>query len=102
MPGTMPPRAQVPQEMVLPMVSLARLTARGLAAMAVMNMAEVTQVHWKHVFMMYEPSLSWVPFSGSEPQAMQRALARGKVMPPARAAREGMPGDRRASANTSE
>lgn len=61
----------------------ARLTASGLAAMAVMNMAEETVVVWKHVFIRYAPIFFWVPFSGSDPQARHRALARGKKMPPA-------------------
>jgi hypothetical protein len=43
-----------------------------------------------------------VPFSGSEPHARHSALARGKKMPPARAATEGIAGDSSASANTSE
>lgn len=46
-----PARAQVPQEMVLPSVSAAKFTARGLAAMAVMNIAEEMVVVWKHVSM---------------------------------------------------
>ena len=50
-PGTRPARAQVPHEMVVPSASAARLTASGLAAMAVMNMAEEMQDVWKSVFM---------------------------------------------------
>ena len=49
-PGTMPARAQAPQEMGCPRASEARLTARGLAAMAVMNIAEEMQLVWKQVF----------------------------------------------------
>lgn len=41
-PGTRPASAQEPQEMLMP-AEAARLTARGLAAMAVMNIAEDTQ-----------------------------------------------------------
>jgi hypothetical protein len=40
-PGTRPARAHVPQLMLMPAAD-ARLTARGLAAMAVMNMADDT------------------------------------------------------------
>ena len=39
-PGTIPANAQAPHEMGCPKVSEARLTARGFAAMAVMNMAD--------------------------------------------------------------
>lgn len=39
-PGTRPASAQVPQLMVDPRASLAKSTARGLAAIAVMNIAE--------------------------------------------------------------
>lgn len=46
-----PARAQVPQLIVLPSASAARLTARGLAAMAVMNMAEEMVLVWKQVSM---------------------------------------------------
>lgn len=48
-PGTMAASAHVPQEMVVPNASAARLTARGFAAIAVMNMAEETVVAWKQV-----------------------------------------------------
>lgn len=50
-PGTMPARAQAPQVMGCPRASEARLTAKGLAAMAVMNMAEEMQLVWNRVFM---------------------------------------------------
>ena len=69
-----------------PSASAARLTARGLAAMAVMNMAEEMVLVWKQVSMTYAPTFFSVPFSGELPQARQRALARGKKIPPARAA----------------
>ncbi len=65
-----------------------------------MNMAEETVVVWKQVSMRKAPSFLAVPFSGSEPQARHRALARGKKIPPARAATEGMAGESRASAAT--
>jgi hypothetical protein len=117
--------------------------------MAVMNMAEEMVVVWKHVFMMYAPSLRSVPFFGSLPHARHRdcrdtrlcayissprlaaralhflsqqplqaiaaagsgvlstqaaasfpTWARGKKMPPARAATEGMAGASSASAMT--
>merc|ERR1711959_644952 len=61
-------------------------------------MAEEIVVHWKVVCMTYAPSLLSVPFSGSEPQARQSALASGMKIPPARAATEGMAGARSASA----
>ena len=48
--ATVPASAQVPQEMLWPSASLARLTASGLAAMAVMNMALLMVLVWKHVF----------------------------------------------------
>ena len=51
-PGTAAATAHVPQLMVSPMTSAARFTASGLAAIAVMNMAEETVVHWKAVCMM--------------------------------------------------
>jgi len=82
-PGTMPARAQAPHEIGCPRASEARLTARGLAAMAVMNIAEEMQLVWKQVFMTYAPIFFSVPLAGSLPQARQRALARGKKMPPA-------------------
>jgi len=82
-PGTMPARAQAPHEIGCPSASEARLTARGLAAMAVMNIAEEMQLVWKHVFMTYAPIFFSVPLAGSLPQARQRALAKGKKMPPA-------------------
>lgn len=47
-PGTMPASAQVPQLIVWPRASAARFTARGLAAIAVMNIADETVVAWKH------------------------------------------------------
>ena len=50
MPGTSPASAQVPHEIVFPSASAARLTASGLAAMAVMNMADETHEVWKSVF----------------------------------------------------
>ena len=81
-PGTMPAMAQAPQEMGWPRASDAKLTARGLAAMAVINMADEMQLVWKHVFMTYAPIFLSVPLAGSLPQARQRALARGKKMPP--------------------
>lgn len=82
-PGTMPARAQAPHEIGCPRASEAKLTARGLAAMAVMNIAEEMQLVWKHVFMTYAPIFFSVPWAGSLPQARHRALARGKKMPPA-------------------
>lgn len=54
--------------------------------MAVMNMAEEMQLVWKQVSMTYAPTFFSVPFSGELPHARHRALARGKKMPPARAA----------------
>jgi hypothetical protein len=88
--------------MVWPMVAAARFTDRGLAAIAVMNIPEVTVEVWNTVVMTYAPIFFSVPFSGSEPHATQSALVRGKKMPPARAAREGMAGASRASENTRE
>lgn len=64
--------AHSPQLMLMPSAA-ARLTARGLAAMAVMNMAEETVVVWKQVFITYAPIFLAVPLSGSEPQARHRA-----------------------------
>ena len=80
----------------------ARLTASGLAAIAVMNIADDTHVVWKHVFMTYAPIFFCVPLSGSEPHARHSALASGKKMPPARAATDGIAGESSASPNTSE
>ena len=85
-PGTRPARAQVPQLMVDPRASLARSTARGLAAMAVMNIADEIVVVWKQVSIKYDPIFFSVLSAGSLPQAKQRAFARGKNIPPARAA----------------
>lgn len=79
----MPALAQAPQEMGCPRASDARLTAKGLAAIAVMNMAEEIVLVWKQVFMTYEPIFLSVPLAGSLPQARHRALAKGKKMPPA-------------------
>ena len=62
-PGTRPARAQVPQLMVVPRASLARSTASGLAAMAVINMAEEIVDVWNHVFIRYAPSFFSVPFA---------------------------------------
>ena len=82
----LPARAHVPQLMVLPRASAAKLTASGFAAMAVMNMADEMVVVWKHVSMRYEPTFFSVPLAGSLPQERQRALAKGKKIPPALAA----------------
>ncbi len=79
----MPARAQAPHEIGSPRISEARLTARGLAAMAVMNITEEMQLVWKQVFVTYAPIFFSVPLAGSLPQARQRALARGNKMPPA-------------------
>jgi hypothetical protein len=50
-PGTKAATAHWVQEMVMPMVAAARFTDKGLAAMAVMNMALEMHVPWKKVFM---------------------------------------------------
>lgn len=50
-PGTIPASAQAPQEMGWPRASEAKFTAKGLAAMAVINIADEMQLVWKHVFM---------------------------------------------------
>ena len=50
-PGIRPASAQVPQLMVVPSASLARSTASGFAAIAVMNMADEMVVVWKQVSM---------------------------------------------------
>lgn len=76
----------MPQLIVLPRASAARLTDRGFAAIAVINMAEEMVVVWKQVSITYEPTFFSVPFAGSLPHDRQRALARGKKMPPALAA----------------
>jgi hypothetical protein len=94
--------AHVPHEMVDPNASVARFTARGLAAMAVMNIPEDTVVHKKHVIIKYAPIFFSVPFSGSDPHARHNALANGRNKPPARAATEGIAGANNASANTRE
>lgn len=50
-PGTRPAKAQLAQLMELPKASLARSTARGFAAIAVMNIADEMVVVWKQVSM---------------------------------------------------
>ena len=62
---------------------------RGLAAIAVMNMPEVTVEVWNTVVMTYAPIFFCVPLSGSEPHATHSALVSGRKMPPARARRNG-------------
>lgn len=47
-PGTIPASAHRPHEISMP-AEAARLTERGLAAMAVMNMADETHDVWKQV-----------------------------------------------------
>ena len=49
--GTDAARAHWPQVMVSPMVAAARFTDRGLAAIAVMNIPEVTVDVWNTVVM---------------------------------------------------
>ena len=78
----MPANAHAPQEIGCPKASDARLTAKGLAAMAVMNMADEMQLVWKQVFITYAPIFFSVPLAGSLPQARQRAFAKGKKIPP--------------------
>ena len=85
-PGTSPANAHVPQLIVEPRASRARSTAKGFAAMAVINMAEEIVLVRKHVSMRYDPIFFSVLSAGSLPHAKQRALASGKKMPPARAA----------------
>ena len=85
-PGMRPASAQVPQLMVVPSASLARSTASGFAAIAVMNMADEMVVVWKQVSMTYAPTFFSVLAAGSLPQARHSAFARGKKMPPALAA----------------
>ncbi len=53
----------MPQEMFWPSASVARLTASGLAAMAVMNMALLMVLVWKQVFIRYAPTFFSVPFA---------------------------------------
>ena len=101
-PGTDAASAHWPQVMVWPMVAAARFTDSGLAAIAVMNMPEVMVEVWKTVVITYAPIFFSVPLSGSEPHATQSALVRGRKIPPARAAREGMAGARSASEKTRE
>ena len=70
--------------------------------MAVMNMALVIVLVWKQVTIRYEPIFLDVPSAGSDPHACASALHNGKKIPPARAARLGIAGARRASAKTKE
>ena len=56
------PRELSAHLMVAPSVSRARSTASGLAAMAVMNMAEEMQDVWKSTFITYAPIFFSVPF----------------------------------------
>ncbi len=79
-PGTSPARAQVPQEMGYPRDCVARSTARGLAAMAVMNMAEEIVLVWKQVFITYAPILFWVPSDGLLPHDSQRACSSDMII----------------------
>merc|ERR1719460_1668905 len=101
-PGTKAAVAQPVQVMVWPMAASARLADSGLAAMAVRNMAEEMHDVWKHVTMRYEPTLRAVPSSGFEPQAVESDCTSGSMIPPARAASEGIAGESSASAKTSE
>jgi hypothetical protein len=94
--------AHCPHVIVWPIVAAARFTESGFAAIAVMNIPEVTVEVWNTVVMTYAPIFFSVPFSGSEPHATQSAFVRGRKIPPARAAREGIAGARIASENTSE
>ncbi len=50
-PGTMPARAQAPQEIVTLAVERANATHSELGAHEVRNMAEVMVLHWKVDFM---------------------------------------------------
>lgn len=86
----------------MPVMDAARFTLSGLAAMAVMNIPEEIVEVWNTVVMTYAPIFFSVPLAGSEPHATQSALARGKKIPPARAAKEGMAGASKASENTKE
>ncbi len=79
-PGTRPASAQVPQLMVVPRVSLARSTASGLAAMAVMNMAEEMVDVWKQVFIRYAPSFFSVPFACAHGGRILQKISRQVMM----------------------
>jgi hypothetical protein len=72
-PGAAPATAHWPHEIVVPSASAARLTASGLAAIAVMNMEEEMQVQRKQVIIRYAPIFASVPLAGSEPHARQSA-----------------------------
>ena len=94
--------AHCAQEMVIPVTDAAKFTDNGLAAMAVMNIPEEIVDVWNIVVMTYAPIFFSVLFAGSEPHATHNALARGKKIPPARAAKDGIAGASNASENTKE
>jgi len=101
-PGTEAARAHWPHVISVPVRVKASLADSGLAAMEVRNMALDTQEVWKHVTKRYAPIFRSVPSPLLLPQAWARAVTRGRKMPPARAATEGMAGARSASLSTSE
>jgi len=70
--------------------------------MAVMNIPEEIVDVWNNVVMTYAPIFFSVLLAGSEPHATHNALARGKKIPPARAAKDGIAGASNASENTKE
>ena len=65
----MAPNAQPPQVRRTPEVSAASSTTSGLAAIAVMNIAEVMIVTWYSVLIRYPPTLRAVS-PGSDPRAL--------------------------------
>ena len=66
MPGTAAANAQRPQLMSIFKTCLESTAISGLAAMAVMNMAEVMQLHWNWVAIRYEPMRRLEVPSGSD------------------------------------
>ena len=101
-PGNAAPMAHCAQVMVIPVMDAAKLTLSGFAAIAVMNIPEEMVDVWKTVVMTYAPIFFSVPSSGVDPHATQSALASGKKIPPARAARDGIAGASNASEKTKE
>ncbi|KAM2960661.1 hypothetical protein FF1_030327 [Malus domestica] len=99
-PGTIAALAQSVHPIVCLIVFNAKLALKGLAAMAVKNIAdEITEV-WKHVSINHDPNLPSVPSPTLLPQATQRDFTNGKKIPPARAETEGIAGASKASLKT--